>query len=58
MDCARQTARDMASERAKQAGATKVDVSSYEDVKVAPIGRNDKFLIEALVGATGEGFAA
>ena len=58
MDCAQKVATDMAGERARKAGAGKVAVNSYADINYAPIGKNKKFLIEAHVGATGEGFAA
>jgi N-methylhydantoinase A/oxoprolinase/acetone carboxylase beta subunit len=54
---ARIAAKQLAEERAKSAGATKIDLNLEEDIKLVRLSSNKDLFIEALIYATAEGRA-
>ncbi|MGC6452374.1 MAG: hydantoinase/oxoprolinase family protein, partial [Candidatus Puniceispirillaceae bacterium] len=58
LEAARRAAGALASERATQAGATRVTLDIREDVKLVPLGGGKELFIEALIRATADGHAA
>jgi hypothetical protein len=55
---ARDAAHQLASDRAKNAGASKIDVTLTEDIKLVTLSADNDLFIEALIYATAEGRAA
>ncbi|MBT6121756.1 MAG: hydantoinase/oxoprolinase family protein, partial [Candidatus Puniceispirillum sp.] len=55
---ARDAAHQLASDRAKNAGASQIDVTLTEDVKLVPLSADKDLFIEALIYATAKGRAA
>ena len=55
---ARDAAHQLASDRAKNAGASKIDVTLTEDIKLVTLSADNDLFIEALIYATAEGHAA
>jgi len=57
LEKAREAASQLASDRAKNAGATNIDISLHEDIKMVPLSADRDLFMEALIHATAEGRA-
>ena len=57
LEKAREAASQLASDRAKNAGATNIDISLREDIKMVPLSADRDLFMEALIHATAEGRA-
>ena len=58
LDLARETARQLAADRALAAGAKDVTVTLAEDIKLVPLSVNKELFIEGLIHATAQGAAS
>ncbi len=57
LEKAREAASQLASDRARNAGATNIDISLREDIKMVPLSADRDLFMEALIHATAEGRA-
>ena len=58
LDLARETARQLAADRAQTAGAKEVSVTLAEDIKLVPLSADKELFIEGLIHATAQGTAS